>query len=525
MSDEPQNEQGFGELLGAFEEARAAELGDEHKADPAVGEKVKGKILSLGSDAVFVDIGAKADAFLPLVEVRDAEGKISFAPGDEVEATVAGADPVTGALLLRRRAVARRGGARGSRRGESRRETPVEISAELRQALATGLPIEGSVTGFNKGGAEVKIGGLRCFCPTSQLDLKKVDDPAVFAGRKLTFKVLRIEEGGAGKRPNVVLSRRAVLEEEVAEKASEARARLEVGQVVRGTVTSVMPYGAFLDLGGIEGLLHVSEITHARLTHPQEVLSVGQEIEVKVLKIAEAAEKGGKTQRISLSRRALEESPWSTVAQRFPEGTEVDGRIQRLETFGAFVEIAPGIEGLLHISEFPSRGQRPKHAKDVAQLGQDLKVKISKVEPERRRISLTLPYSAEAPVHRASPETGGPARPDESRDGAKRDGRRREGPGTDGPGREGSRRDSKGAGGPGRAGAQRAGRSDASRSGQAARPAREQRRDGKPRGERPERQERTDFAALLPPQGSFGSLGDFFSRAPRGRRENDESSH
>jgi small subunit ribosomal protein S1 len=409
----------------------------------------------------------------------------------------------------------------------------------LRQALAAGLPIEGSVTGFNKGGAEVKIGGLRCFCPTSQLDLKKVDDPATFAGRKLTFKVLRIEEGGASKRPNVVLSRRAVLEEEAASKASEARAHLEAGQILRGTVTSVMPYGAFLDLGGIEGLLHVSEITHARLAHPQEVLSVGQEIEVKVLKIAEAAEKGGKTQRISLSRRALEESPWSTAAERFPEGTELDGRIQRLETFGAFVEIAPGIEGLVHISEFPSRGQRPKHAKDVAQLGQDLKVKVSKVEPERRRISLTLPYAAEERATRAgqAPASAGP--PADSREGPKRDGRRRESSGREssgreGPGRDGPRRDSPGRDSPGRdspgrdsrgaGGAARAGAPRAGRPGQGPRPSRDARRDGKPRGERPERAERTDYAALLPPQGSFGSMADFFSRAQRGRGENDESS-
>jgi small subunit ribosomal protein S1 len=523
MSDESQNEQPFGELLGAFEEARAAELGEEHKPEPAVGEKVKGKVLSVGADAVFVDIGVKSDAFLPLVEVRDAEGKVAFAPGDELEATVAGADPVTGALLLRRRAVARRGGVRGARRGESRREKPVAVSDELRQALASGLPIEGSVSGFNKGGAEVKIGGLRCFCPTSQLDLKKVDDPAVFAGRKLAFKVLRIEEGGAGKRPNVVLSRRAVLEEEVAEKASEARARLEVGQILRGTVTSVMPYGAFLDLGGIEGLLHVSEITHARLAHPQEMLSVGQELEVKVLKIAEVAEKGGKTQRISLSRRALEESPWSTAAERFPEGTELDGRIQRLEAFGAFVEIAPGIEGLVHISEFPSRGQRAKHAKEVAQLGQELKVKVAKVEPERRRISLTLPYSAEAQTQRASQQPRGPESAVETRDDTKRDGRRREGQGGEAPGRDNRRRESKGQGGAGRSGGPGFGRGEQGRLGQGPRPPRDRdaRRDAKPRAERPER---TDFSALLPPQGSFGSLADFFSRPQRGRRENDEDS-
>ena len=412
-------EKGFAQVLDEFEKGQIEKKEAAHAAsvaagevaesapavaaggDPKVGQKVKGKVLSVTDESIFVDLGAKSDAVLPAGEVKDKEGKITVAVGDEIEATVAGTDPASGSLILRKKA-----GGRGAGR-------TVEISEEIRQAMALGLPIEGVVSGFNKGGAEVKIGSLRAFCPSSQLDVRRVDDPAAFAGQKLAFKVLRIEEG-AGKRPNVVLSRRALLEEEQSAKAAEARGKLKVGQVVRGRVSSIQAYGAFIDLGGIEGLLHVSEISHARTAHPNELLKVGEEIEVQILKIeaggaagpagASSAstpsadgrtrgsrpESGPKPERISLSRKSLEGDPWRDAAARFPEGTELKARVTRLETFGAFVELAPGLDGLLHVSELPSDGRRLKHARDGAQLGQELEVRISKVEFDRRRVSLSL---------------------------------------------------------------------------------------------------------------------------------------
>lgn len=408
MSEQQQetSEKGFAQVLDEFEkdqadkkEAASVASGEPVQAaaagEPKAGQKVKGKVLSVTDESIFVDLGAKSDAVLPAAEVKDKEGKITVAVGDEIEATVAGSDPATGSLILRKKA-----GGRGAGR-------TVEISEEIRQAHTLGLPVEGVVSGFNKGGAEVKVGSLRAFCPSSQLDIRRVDDPASFAGQKLTFKVLRIEEG-AGKRPNVVLSRRALMEEEASARAAEARGKLKVGQVVRGRVSSIQAYGAFVDLGGIEGLLHVSEISHSRTAHPNELLKVGEEIEVQILKIetgspAAAPTAGGdakgkgprsdsaaKTERISLSRKSLESDPWRDAASRFPEGTELKARVTRLETFGAFVELAPGLDGLLHVSELPSDGRRLKHARDGAQLGQELEVRVSKVELDRRRVSLSL---------------------------------------------------------------------------------------------------------------------------------------
>ena len=396
MSEEqlvPGTEPGFAQVLDEFEKGQsdaeaAGGVAVGRREEPKAGDKVKGRVLSVSDDAVFVDLGTKSEAMLPASEVKDKEGKLTVAVGDEIEAMVAGTDSANGGLLLRKKA----GG----------RSRTVEISEEIRQALALGLPIEGVVTGFNKGGAEVKIGNLRCFCPSSQLDIRRVDDPASFAGQKLAFKVLRIEEGQAGKRPNVVLSRRALLEDESQARAAEAREKLKVGQIVRGRVSSIQAYGAFVDLGGIEGLLHVSELSHSRTAHPSEVLTVGEEIEVQITKIEGASDaaapatgrarpaSAAKTERISLSRKALQKDPWRDAVGRFAEGSELKGRVTRLEQFGAFVELAPGLEGLVHVSEFPSDGKRIQHVKDVAKLGQELEVRVSKVEVDRRRVSLSL---------------------------------------------------------------------------------------------------------------------------------------
>ncbi len=184
-----------------------------------------------------------------------------------------------------------------------------------------------------------------------------------------------------------MLSRRALLEEEAQSKAAETRERLQVGAILNGRITSLTSYGAFVDLGGLEGMLHVSEIGHSRLAHPNEVLQVGQEVEVQVIKIEKG--KDDKRPRISLSRKSMERDPWRDVADRFPEGTELSGRIMRLESFGAFVEIAPGIEGLVHISEMGS-GRRLTHSREAAQLGQDVRVRVLGVDSAKRRISLTM---------------------------------------------------------------------------------------------------------------------------------------
>ncbi|HSK77800.1 MAG TPA: S1 RNA-binding domain-containing protein [Thermoanaerobaculia bacterium] len=372
MSDQDNQEnKDFAQVLAEFEqEAPATSEG------PTVGEKVSGHILSIGEESVFVDLGAKSEGTIPVAELKDAEGNVTVNVGDTIEATVTGTNPESGAIELRKKA-----GGKGKK--------AAEVVPEIRQAFENGLPLEGTVTGLNKGGAEVQVYGMRAFCPLSQLDLRYVADPQQYVGQKLTFKVARLEEGNRGGRgPNIVLSRRALLEEEQQTRATETREKLQIGAILKGKVTSLTTYGAFIDLGGIEGMLHVSEIGHARTSHPQDVLSIGEEVEVQVIKIEKGKDEK-RPERISLSRRSLERDPWRDAAERFTEGTVVTGRVMRLETFGAFVEIAPGVEGLVHISEMGA-GRRLNHARDAVQLGQDVPVKVLGVDTAKRRISLSI---------------------------------------------------------------------------------------------------------------------------------------
>ena len=368
---EKQEKTDFGDILAEHEQKTQAKRGD-----PAVGGKVSGKILSIGEEWVFVDLGGKAEGRIGASELKDAEGNLTVKEGDTLEATVTGTDPETGALLLKRK-----GGGKGKR--------SAEVAAEIKQAYESGLPVEGLVTGLNKGGAEVQVYGMRGFCPLSQLDLRYVEDPQRFVGQKLSFKISRLEEGNRGGRgPNIVLSRRTLLEEEQQTKAAETRGKLQVGAILTGKVTSLTTYGAFVDLGGIEGMLHVSEIGHSRTAHPQDVFQIGQEVEVQVIKIEKGKDEK-RPERISLSRRALEKDPWRDAVSRFPEGTEVTGKVVRTETFGAFVELAPGLEGLVHISEIGA-GRRLNHAKEAVQPGQEVQVRVLGVDMARRRISLSM---------------------------------------------------------------------------------------------------------------------------------------
>jgi small subunit ribosomal protein S1 len=383
--NETENEKDFAQALAEFEQQ-----GGEKNEDPPTGAKVSGKILSIGEENAFVDLGTKSEALIEAAQLKDAEGNLTVNVGDTIDATVVATDPETGTLMLRRQAA-------GSGGGKKSRGNP-EAEAEIKMAWQHGLPVEGVVSGINKGGAEVQVRGMRAFCPLSQLDLRYVEDPAQFVGQRLAFKVSQFEEGRT--RPNIVLSRRAILEEEQKARATEVRSRIQVGSVVRGKVTSLASYGAFVDLGGLEGMLHVSEIGYARLAHPKEVLNVGDEIEVQVIKIEKGKDEK-KPERISLSRRSLEKDPWQEAASRFPDGTEAPGRVMRMESFGAFVEIAPGMEGLLHISEIGA-GRRLNHPREALQIGQDIQVRVLNVDTAKRRISLGMATGEERNYREAS---------------------------------------------------------------------------------------------------------------------------
>ncbi|HTG35974.1 MAG TPA: S1 RNA-binding domain-containing protein [Thermoanaerobaculia bacterium] len=475
--------QDFGQILAEFE-------GDAPKSEaPAVGQKVKGKILSITEEWAFLDLGGKAEGRIAAADLKDAEGNPTVKEGDTLEATVTGTDPETGALLLRRKA----GGGKGKR-------AAAEVPAEIRQAHEAGLPIEGLVTGLNKGGAEVQVFGMRAFCPLSQLDLRYVENPQQFVGQKLMFKVNRLEEGNRGGRgPNIVLSRRQLLEEEQQSRAAETREKLQVGAVLTGRVTSLTTYGAFIDLGGIEGMLHVSEIGHSRTTHPQDVFTVGQEVEVQVIKIEQGKDEK-RPERISLSRRALESDPWQDAAARFPEGTEATGRVMRLETFGAFVELAPGLEGLVHISEMGA-GRRLNHSREAAEQGQDVQVRVLGVDIGRRRISLSMNTGANAGMGGGAGMGAGMGASD------------RGGMGGGGEQPRGDRRRG-GGGGSGGSGRQQ----DFSRSERGDRGDRGDRsRGGERGGSRDEDAYARSGAAAPTATGSgFGSMADFFSRLKKG---------
>jgi len=345
----------------------------EEKAAPAAarlaaGDRVACKVIAVGQSAVFVALGAKAEGTIDLAEFRDPDsGEIRVAVGDQVQATVVddgseGSGPRL-TLMLGRGGMA---------------------VIELERACELGVPVEGLVVSETKGGYEVQIAGLRAFCPGSQIDLRRGGERvegSTYVGRRFPFRVTRVEQDGR----NVVVSRRALLEEEAAEAAARTMTQVRPGAVLDGIVGSIRDFGAFVDLGGVDGLLHISELAHARVRHPSEVLEIGQSVRVQVLRVEES---GGKRQ-ISLSLRALAADPWTTLAATLPAGSHTRGRVTRVEPYGAFVEVLPGVEGLVHISKL-SLDRRLSHARQAAEVGQEVEVTVLSVDVDARRLSLSM---------------------------------------------------------------------------------------------------------------------------------------
>lgn len=353
----------FAALLAEFDQSH------QGSADKAAkpGEQVKGRVVAITEEQVFIDLGGKAEGVMDAASLRDAEGQLSVAVGDEVTATVAGIEE-DGSLRL---------GNQPSRH--------LHGAAELEQAYRQQLPVQGRVTGVIKGGVEVQVAGQRAFCPASQIDTRFIEDLNEFVGQHLDFRITKFE---GGRHLNLVVSRRLVLEEEQRTRAEALRANLEVGAVLSGTVTSLQDYGAFVDLGGLEGMIHISELAFHRVKHPSEMLSVGQPLEVSVLRI-DKTDNPKRPEKIALSIRALARDPWAEAAQKFPVGSRVQGQVTRLQPFGAFVELSPGIEGLIHVSELGT-GKRITHPQEVLSPGQALEASVLAVDLEKRRISLTL---------------------------------------------------------------------------------------------------------------------------------------
>ncbi len=354
----------FEDLLKQFDQTHP----QSKQGEPVVGDKVRGTLIAIGEEFAFVDLGAKAEGRLDIAAIRDPEGQLLHAVGDTIETQIAGKDEETGMLLL------------GSQHGHK-----YHGLEEAEHAYRQGLPVQGQVSAAVKGGVEVQVAGLRAFCPASQIDIRFIEDLSEFVGQRFDFRITKLE---GGRRPNLVVSRRALLEEEQRLKAEQTRAQLTEGAVLSGTVTSLKDYGAFVDIGGLEGMIHISQLAFGHVKHPKEVLQVGQQVEVSVLRI-EPASDPKKREKIALSIRALGRDPWLDAVERFPAGTRVQGRVARLQPFGAFIELASGVDGLVHISELGA-GRRINHPSEVLNLGDLVEATVLGVDLERRRISLSL---------------------------------------------------------------------------------------------------------------------------------------
>src|SRR5262245_9330576 len=327
------------------------------------GEVVHGKVVRVDKDEVLVDIGYKSEGVIPVAELsirRSVNPEDEVKLGDEVDALVLTKEDADGRLIL------------------SKKRARFEIAWKAIEAAAeSGEAVTGRVIEVVKGGLILDL-GVRGFLPASLVDIRRVQDLDEFLGQELRCKVIELNRS----RNNVVLSRRAVLEEERKDQRQRILDRLNPGDVVEGQISNIVDFGAFVDLDGMDGLIHISELSWSHVNHPSEVLEIGQTVKVKVLDIDR------ERQRISLGLKQTQADPWQQVLESYHEGDVVDGKVTKVVTFGAFVEILPGVEGLVHISELAQH--HVENPREVVSQGQDVKVLILEVDAERRRLSLSM---------------------------------------------------------------------------------------------------------------------------------------
>jgi small subunit ribosomal protein S1 len=347
------------------------------------GQVVHGKVVRVDKDEVLVDIGYKSEGVIPVGELsirRSVNPSDEVHVDEEIDALVLTKEDAEGRLIL------------------SKKRARFELAwKRIETAAETGEPVEGRVIEVVKGGLIIDL-GIRGFLPASLVDIRRVQDLDEFLGKELRAKVIELNRA----RNNVVLSRRAVLEDERKETRQAILDRLSPGDVVEGTISNIVDFGAFVDLDGMDGLIHISELSWSHVNHPSEVLEIGQHVRVKVLDIDR------ERQRISLGLKQTQSDPWQQVVETYGEGDVVEGRVTKVVTFGAFVEILPGVEGLVHISELaPHHVENPR---EIVSQGQTVNVRILEVDADRRRLSLSMKRV----------EGGGVARADDSPDGEPR---------------------------------------------------------------------------------------------------------
>jgi len=329
------------------------------------GETVEGTIVAIGPEVAFVNIGGKGEATIDIEELADPDSDVQVKVGDTVKAVVVS---TVGGLRLSHKLA----------RGAATRQ-------RLNDAFQSGLPVEGRVEKAIKGGYEVRIGGQRAFCPISQIDTTFTVDPSVHVGQAYTFRIIECKQDGK----ELVVSRRELLQEEERERAEEIRRAVVPGVILPGRVVSVLAYGAFVDLGGgVQGLLHVSEMGWSRVGNPTDVVRPGDAITVKVLRVDDDSGK------ISLGLKQLQADPWSTVAEKYRVGQAVAGKVTRVADFGAFIELEPGIEALAHVSAFAPTGKRDEW-KTAVPPGASVTVEILSIDLERKRIGVAVMEAGE----------------------------------------------------------------------------------------------------------------------------------
>ena len=326
------------------------------------GSIVKGTVVSIDKDIVLVDAGLKSESAIPADQFKNAEGELEIAVGDSVDVALDAVEDGFGETILSREKAKRH-----------------EAWVELEKAYEDKVTIKGVINGKVKGGFTVEVNSVRAFLPGSLVDVRPVRDTTHLEGKELEFKVIKLD----AKRNNVVVSRRAVIEAESSAERETLLANLEEGHEIKGIVKNLTDYGAFVDLGGVDGLLHITDMAWKRVKHPSEIVNVGDEINVKVLKFDK------EKQRVSLGMKQMGNDPWQEIASRYPEGTKINGQVTNLTDYGCFVEIEDGVEGLVHVSEMDWTNKNI-HPSKVVNLGDSVEVMVLEIDEERRRISLGL---------------------------------------------------------------------------------------------------------------------------------------
>ncbi len=326
------------------------------------GKLITGEVVYMDEEVVVVHAGLKSEGVIPLAEFKDANGEVSIKVGDIIEVVVEAIEDGMGETRLSREKACR-----------------AKAWVDLEKAFEVQSIVTGVMTGKVKGGYTVTVNTVRAFLPSSLVDVRPVRDPSYLEGKELEFKVIKIDQ----KRNNVVVSRRAVVEKEISAEREALLSGLEEGQIVKGVVKNLTDYGAFIDLGGIDGLLHITDLAWKRVKHPSELLKIGDEIEAKVLRYDR------ERNRVSLGMKQLGDDPWVDITRRYPEGTRLFGKVTNITDYGSFVEIEPGVEGLVHVSEMDWTNKNV-HPTKVVQLGDEVEVMILDIDTERRRISLGM---------------------------------------------------------------------------------------------------------------------------------------